>query len=375
MAQFGFILLILTVLAVPLIVAKLDREKLVLAVWLLFTFLLTRGPAIGVYVPTDRMLSYLAIPASLAAVLLLHGFLEHRMIATRLRSALIFAISVCLILALALNLNDARGWAGVRKDQLSAGEWLNRNMQPDAVAISFGPFLVNIGANRYAQQSSRPLEAVRGPNKIRNATFEVRKDKPSEEFVAWEKGSLSPDSTINPAVGGINSDSCVRICTNTAAPDSDAMIITSDFMAVDIAEPYEVSLYVKSDTDSTTADLEFIISCYNQAGQLVGIVDRITPCNVSCWTSVATTVQPEEWPEATEKVRLAIGPKANTEEQTMIAYLDGAKFCEVSLESLRDSYPGKDVYVVSDGTRFNGSAEVVFEEGKTIIYRIGANQE
>jgi len=373
-AQIGIVLLILAALAVPFLFRKFNREKLVLLVWLVFTFLLTRGKGLGLYLPTDRMMAYFSIPAALAAGSALQQIMESKLVFKKMKPALAIAVSLGLILFMTLNLKDTRGWVGVTAGQLAAGQWLNGNVPAESVIISFGPDLINTGANQYDKQSSRSQQVVCGENEVSNPSFEVSAGAaPSDPIADWEEQAWPPQYVIEACGDGNPGGSYLRISNDSSAPLPNG-VTTAKLMDVDVTEPYAVGWSSRSDTVATPVATEAMLYCYDQADNLVGQVAKYIPCTSSQWASSTRTITPGEWPAGTIKIKLGITPKVGVEGQTAVTYLSAVSFFKVSTAELAADYPGKQLYLVTDNSGLlDGSAEVVFAVGKIRIYRLGAN--
>lgn len=148
-SQLGALLLLFSLLGIPFLIRKINAQKFLLLVWLVFTFALTRGKAIGLYVPPDRMLAYLCMPAALTAAVFFKEIVGLEVLTSRARYVFVAAVTVVLIFFLFVNLPSVHGWVGVGADELNTSEWLNDNVSQDAVILPFDLDLITIGLESY----------------------------------------------------------------------------------------------------------------------------------------------------------------------------------------------------------------------------------
>ena len=148
-AQLGVLLILFTLLGLFFLLRRMDGPKFILLVWLVFAFILTRGKEVGLFIPTDRMLAYLCVPAALVSALFLKEALEAATLSSRARTALVCLVALSLVFFLAVNLPAVQGWVGIGRDQRNAAAWLNENVEDSAVMVPFRVDLVTIGVNKY----------------------------------------------------------------------------------------------------------------------------------------------------------------------------------------------------------------------------------
>jgi asparagine N-glycosylation enzyme membrane subunit Stt3 len=146
--QLGVLLVLFTLLGIPFLLRKMDKVKFILLAWLGLTFFLSLGKTVGVYVPTDRMLVYLSVPAALTSAFFLKEFLEAKPLSPRLRAAAGFLIALAMVFMLTVNLPAVHGWTGIRKDMRDAAVWLDENVPDDGVILSTGMELVTMGVQK-----------------------------------------------------------------------------------------------------------------------------------------------------------------------------------------------------------------------------------
>jgi hypothetical protein len=149
LAQLGVLLILFTLLGLFFLLRRMDSAKFILLVWLVFAFILTRGKEVGLYIPTDRMLAYLCIPAALVSALFIKEMFEAAAVSPRTRTALACIVALSLVFILAVNLPAVQGWVGIGAEQREAAAWLNENVGDDAVMTPFRVDLVTIGVNKF----------------------------------------------------------------------------------------------------------------------------------------------------------------------------------------------------------------------------------
>jgi hypothetical protein len=169
--QLGILLLLFTFLGIPFLLRKIDAVKFILLVWLVFTFVLTRGRAVGLYIPTDRMLAYLSVPASLVSALFLKELLEARAISPRVRAAAGFVLALSMVFMLAVSLPTVQGWVGIGGDKRDAAAWVDSNVPEGAVVLPFAIDLLTSGMSR----SENLASAEGGWKEVFNAPEGIRK--------------------------------------------------------------------------------------------------------------------------------------------------------------------------------------------------------
>lgn len=143
--QLGVVLVLFTILGIPFLLHRIDAAKFILLAWLIFTFVLTRGKAVGLYIPTDRMMAYLSAPAAITSGLFLKSALEAEPLAPRLRTAACFLIALVLVFMLAVSVPKVRGWVGIDKDKRDAIAWVNDEVTQDDIVLPFRIDLVTTG--------------------------------------------------------------------------------------------------------------------------------------------------------------------------------------------------------------------------------------
>jgi len=148
LSQLGALLILLMLLGIPFLLRRINAEKLILLLWLTFTFAMTRGKSVGLYVPTDRMLVYFCVPAALVAALFLKEGLDSELRSPRARMAAGSLMSLALVFFLVVNMPGIHGWVGIGADKRDAAAWLNENASDNAVIIPFQLDLVTMGVDR-----------------------------------------------------------------------------------------------------------------------------------------------------------------------------------------------------------------------------------
>jgi hypothetical protein len=149
LSQLGVLLVLLALLGIPLLLRRINAEKLLLLLWLALTFILTRGQQVGLYIPTDRMIAYLCVPAALTSALFVKEIMEPEFISSRARLAAACLVSLAMVFFLVVGLPAIHGWVGVAEEKLDATRWLNENVSQDAVIVSYDLDLTTMGVDKY----------------------------------------------------------------------------------------------------------------------------------------------------------------------------------------------------------------------------------
>lgn len=147
--QLGIPLVILSLVGVFALLRRPGRGGAILLLWAGFTFIMTRGKQVGLYIPTDRMLSFLCVPAAVIAAAGVKDILETYARESLARMTLAALISLLLLFTLAVNLPGVHGWVGIGGDRIEAAKWLNDNVQEESVIIPYKIDLVTMGVKRY----------------------------------------------------------------------------------------------------------------------------------------------------------------------------------------------------------------------------------
>ncbi len=152
--QLGLPMVVFTLLGLPFLLRGMDKVKFILLAWLLLTFALTRGKALGFYIPTNRMLVYMAVPAALVSGLFLKEISQAVSGAPVLRLSLGTVAAVFLSISLVGNLINVRGWVGVSAESRQAASWLDENATEDSVVLPYQLDLVTMGMQKLSLMAS-----------------------------------------------------------------------------------------------------------------------------------------------------------------------------------------------------------------------------
>jgi asparagine N-glycosylation enzyme membrane subunit Stt3 len=139
----AFVLLSLVILMIYIIRNNHRDISIFFLLMTLFTFALTRGQQLKLYIPPVRMFSYFTIFAipSIALALL--------SIEKRITSTMKTSLVIIVILILSLQAYHTKGWVGLDNKDIALGYRLNALMPENSVIVwdKISPF--NLGVNRY----------------------------------------------------------------------------------------------------------------------------------------------------------------------------------------------------------------------------------
>ena len=151
LSNLGSGLFLYSLLGLAAVIAFPSREGLIVAGWLLFALALSRGKQFGLYVPTDRMMMYLALPSALSSAFAFRLLL--RLAGRRLRVRLLLSILVSLLLvtSFAQGLYGLKGWVGIKSELRQAADLVNDLASPGSIIIPVNVDWFTVGIRRYSQ--------------------------------------------------------------------------------------------------------------------------------------------------------------------------------------------------------------------------------
>ena len=161
LSQLGVLLVLLSLVGAFVLLRRMNQENFILLMWLGFAFLLSRGKQVGLYVPTDRMMAYLCVPAALASAQAVKEMLGTTLLQGRARLTVGAALSLTLAFTLAVTPPGIRGWVGVGRERLEAAAWLNENVPDEGVIVPYGVDLFTMGVRKYGNIAARSGEVWR----------------------------------------------------------------------------------------------------------------------------------------------------------------------------------------------------------------------
>lgn len=149
LGHLGVPIVFFSIIGIAVLMRNFGKEKLILLLWTIFTFMLSRGKQIGIYVPTDRMFSFLCVPSSIVATMAIKNVLESLKHMPLARIAISSIITVLMIFSLMVTLPSVRGWVGITEAHIEAANWINENLDEKSVVISYKIDLFTMGVKRY----------------------------------------------------------------------------------------------------------------------------------------------------------------------------------------------------------------------------------
>lgn len=143
--QLGYFIVVMFFILLPLSIKYIYRKEnfnIYIFFFLLsiFTFLLTRGPQIGLYIPPIRMLSYFSLSIIPLFLIMFHSIQE--IIGNRVK--IIFVL--CCMLVFTVYATDTKGWVGLKSEDIRLGYYLNNTLDDNSVIVwdKFNPIYIGI---------------------------------------------------------------------------------------------------------------------------------------------------------------------------------------------------------------------------------------
>lgn len=148
--NIGTIALLLALISVPLLFYPPQREKTVLLIWLVVTFILTRGSQVSLFVPTGRMIIYFLIP-----IIFLSGYGLKKLFYLRQLKLVFSFLFLLLIINFVATINGIHGWVAISDSEIDQSKWLNNNIDNTTVLLVSNVHLENSGFMHFANLESR----------------------------------------------------------------------------------------------------------------------------------------------------------------------------------------------------------------------------
>lgn len=154
--SLGILLILFMLLGIAILLIRIIKKpniiSLLLLFWVTFTFLLTLGPKLEVWIPSIRMLTYFAIPTCIIS-----SFSIKKIIGTIKggNSISVLTFASCILLLYTLTLPTIHGSVCVGQNELDAANWINTNVSEDSIILVYNIDLITIGISKYNLIESR----------------------------------------------------------------------------------------------------------------------------------------------------------------------------------------------------------------------------
>lgn len=149
--NLGIGLFLFSILGLASIIAQPSKEGLAVAAWLTFALILSRGKQFGLYVPTDRMMMYLALPSAYSSSFAFRRLSD--LTFKRMFPRMFFAFLVPLLMTVLFlqGLYGLQGWVGIGPELRQATDMVNRLAASGAAIVPVNADWFTMGIEDYDQ--------------------------------------------------------------------------------------------------------------------------------------------------------------------------------------------------------------------------------
>lgn len=154
--SLGILLILFMLLGIAILLIRIIKKpniiSLLLLFWVTFTFLLTLGPKLEVWIPPIRMLAYFAVPTCIIS-----SFSIKKIIGAIKggNSISVLTFASCILLLYTLTLPTIHGSVCIGQNELDAANWINTHVSEDSVILTYNIDLITIGISKYNLIESR----------------------------------------------------------------------------------------------------------------------------------------------------------------------------------------------------------------------------
>ncbi len=159
----GIMLFLLSLLSLPLILLKINAEKFILLVWIGFTFILTRGAQLYIYVPIDRMKIYFIVPLVIASAFIIKFIVQKH---SNYKIFITVFLFIVIIFFQISTISQVHGWRAISNEETTLCSWINENI------VAENSVIMMQGNIRYHNAGFEPFSSVLRWGDVFRSVFE-----------------------------------------------------------------------------------------------------------------------------------------------------------------------------------------------------------
>jgi len=154
--SLGILLILFMLLGIAILLIRIIKKPdiifLLLLFWVTFTFLLTLGPKLEVWIPPIRMLTYFTVPTCIISSFSIKKIIWAIKGGNSISAPILVS---CVILLYTLTLPTIHGGVLIDQNELDAANWINTHVSEDSIILVYNIDLITIGISKYNLIESR----------------------------------------------------------------------------------------------------------------------------------------------------------------------------------------------------------------------------